>query len=178
MLKKNYFDNHEKYKHPMLIKFYRPQKIKFTEINDFLDFYRPFFCSQVYIYNRFEYGDFDNWVDGISESITISPYSKTIKEDGGIYKAGDVRWSLVSKFWHFDQHTPFWMSAPDSGYNTPTCHSNNIDEIEVFVDGVMIISDSDKRDFELGRNIGALAIEVVQEGPEENKSEDGENEDE
>ena len=148
---KKYFTEENEYKGPILIKFDEPKVIKITELKDFLEYYTPFPCSDVYLYERFEYGDFDNWVDAIIESVSIDPkYSKFIKEDEGVFKAGETYWSIMSKFWNYCESKPFWKEPLQTGYDGNHKHTVFLHEITLTIHGVYIISWEDKRKIELG----------------------------
>lgn len=144
-----YFNEENKYEKPTLIKFDKPETIKLKDLNNFLEQYKPFNTADVYAYERFEYGDFDNWVDAIYMSITIDAgYSKYFNEDKGIYKAGEYSFVLQSIFWNYSLNKPFWIDAPQIGFNNLSKGYKNLDEIEITLDGVFVISMHDKQKLE------------------------------
>lgn len=147
---KRYFNEHNNYIMPTLIKFVEPVKIKLCDLHDFLDSYKPFPCSEVYLYERFEYGDYDNWVDAIIESKTIDAgYSKVYRKARGINKAGHTNWSIVTKFWnYFGDKDKFWERPLQTGFDCSSEHSRYIDKIEINVYGVYVISQYHKDNFD------------------------------
>lgn len=146
---KKYFNENNKYIEPTLIKFVKPIKIKLCELNDFLDSYRPFSCADVYLYERFEYGDYDNWVDAIIESKTIDAgFSHVYRKEEGIFKAGHTDWSIVTKFWNYcGKFDKFWTKPLQTAYDGGINHSRYIDKIEITVYGVYVISQYHKDNF-------------------------------
>lgn len=145
-----YFNEHNTYIEPTLIVFSKPRKIKLCDLNKFLDSYRPFTCADVYLYEKFEYGDFDNICEAIVESKTIDPcYSKVYRKSSGIYKTGYTDWSIVSKFWNYHKgRDKFWEKPLQTGYDSETYSTRYIDKIEINVQGVYIISWEDKCNFD------------------------------
>lgn len=146
----NYFTEDNKYIKPTLIKFDNPIKIKLCELNKFLDSYKPFPCADVYLYEKFEYGDYDNWIDAIIESKTIDAcHSCVYRKEKGVFKAGQTSWGVVIKFWsYFGIKDKFWKRPLQTGYDCSIINTKYIDEIEISVDGVYIISQYHKDNFD------------------------------
>ena len=145
---KKYFNEGNEYQKPVLIKFDEPVKVKLCELDTFLSQYKPFNCSDVWLFQRFEYGDYDNWVSAIIESKNISPvFSQVYREEKGIYNAGDTSWCIVDSFWYYREDYPFWKFCPIKGYSSGI-RKQFIDEIEINVYGVYVISWSDKEKIE------------------------------
>ena len=147
-----YFNENNKYTKPTLIKFEIPKEIRFVDLGKFLDYYKPFACSEVYMYAKFEYGDFDNYVEAIIESESIDPkYCKFVEKSEGMFKAGETIWSIMSKFWYYRENYPFWNEPLHTGYNGGiTKHSVFLHDVTIQIQGVYIISDADKRAIEIG----------------------------
>lgn len=147
---KKYFNEQNNYIMPTLIKFVNPIKIKLCELNQFLNSYKPSPSSEVYLYERFEYGMFDNWVDAIIESKTIDAcFSKVHRKSQGIYKAGQTEWCIVNKFWNYlGDKDKFWERPLTTGYNSLNVSARFIDKIEITVYGVYIISKYHKDNFD------------------------------
>ena len=145
-----YFNENNEYKEPTLIKFDTPKVIKLVDLRDFLKQYEPFPCSDVFVYERFEYGDFDNWVDGIIQSITIDPtFTKYYNKQEGIFEPGDYKFCLQNTFWNYSKDKPFWTKAPSLGYFEPLASKyKSINDIEISIEGVFVISWSDKSKIE------------------------------
>ena len=139
-----YFTGTTTYVEPTLIKFDQPKKIKLCELHSFLDSYKPFPCCYVWTYSRMEYGDFDNYVNAIIEDITIDAgFSRVYHKDAGIYKAGETSYCLVSRFWNYRAGKAFWIKCPTASYDS-TRGCKDITDIEITIDGVYVISYSDK----------------------------------
>lgn len=148
---KKFYGEHEKYVEPTLIRFVKPVKIKLSELGEFLDSYRPFPCADVWAYGEFEYGDFDNHVRAVYESIAVDPkYSKVFRKKSGIYKAGQTNFSIIDHFWYYRENYPFWKECPSVGYNDSYKGYRYIDKVEIELNGVYIISWSDKTKIENG----------------------------
>lgn len=145
-----YFNENNQYKEPTLIKFDEPKIIKLSELRDFLDQYKPFPCSEVWLYEKFEYGDYDNWVEAIIMSKTIdASFTKVYRKPLGIFKKGQTRFCIQDAFWYYHENYPFWLKAPQLGYNDgyKSIH-RYIDKVQIQVEGVYIISWSDKEKIE------------------------------
>ena len=157
-----YFTETNQYEKPMFIKFDEPKTIKLTELKDFIEEYRPFPCSDVYLYSIFEFGNFDNYVDAIIKNVYIDPkYSRYIKEDeGGIYTKGKTRYSIATEFWHYQEDEAFWNKNTEAGYDDQVC--DNIDELEVNIEGLFIISWSDKEQIEFGTKFNILSPMTIE----------------
>lgn len=153
---KRYFNENNNYIEPTLVSFANPIKIKLSELRDFLDSYKPFACSDVYLYERFEYGDFDNWVEGIIESKTVdASFSRVYRKPRGIFKKGQTQYSIRDTFWHYRPNYPFWKFCPQVGYNDGYNNiCRHIDKVEIMVYGVYIISWTDKTKIEDEYNKG------------------------
>lgn len=133
------------YKNPTLIKFKEPKVIKLKELNTFLGKYKPFSCADVYAYEKFEYGDFGNYVEAISASRTINLSYTNFFETTGKYN-----FSIQDCFWHFNKDKAFWNEAPETGFSD--YQGTSLFDIEVQLDGVYVISWSDKEDIEKGNS--------------------------
>ena len=156
MKKFRYFKEYSDYKGPTLIKFEKPMTIKLCELYEFLKVYEPFPCSKVWPYQTFEYGDFDNHVEAIIDSMLIDAcYSHVYRKAKGIFKAGQTEFSVRSSFWYFKKNYPFWREAQHVGYSSfdSIQRKRYIDKVEVTVEGVYIISDSDMKEIENGNSI-------------------------
>ena len=158
-----YFTETNEYQKPTFITFDAPKTIKLHQLEDFLDEYRPFHCADVYIYSAFEFGDFENWVDAIVKNVYIDPkYSRYIKEDeGGIYTKGKTKYSIVHEFWDYNADTPFWNECTTQGYgDSQVC--NNINELEITIKGLFVISWSDKEQIEFGAKFNILSPRIIE----------------
>ena len=143
----NYFNDTNPYKEPILIKFDEPIEIRLCDYSEFLDSYKPFYCCDVYGYERFEYGDFDNWMDAIIMNKSISPsFSHYHEKQEGIYNEGDVSYCIQTMFWNYSNNNkPFWDKVPTVGYeDVYKPNLKKIEDIKVKVDGIYVISWSDK----------------------------------
>jgi hypothetical protein len=145
-----YFNEQNPYTKPTLIKFDEPKIIPLSSLRDFLKEYEPFACSDVWLYERFEYGDYDNWINAIIMSKTIDAgFSKVYRKPQGIYKAGQTSFSIVDTFWSYKEDYPFWLDCPSEGYSTGyITKTRYIDKVMIKVEGVFIISWTDKNDIE------------------------------
>lgn len=136
------------YKNPQFINLEKPETIFLKDLDDFLKRYTPSGCV-AYLAEKFEYGDYDNWVHAIIESKTVDPkFSKTFDTDQGIYKAGDIRFSLRDAFWHYRENYPFWLFKPEIGYSTNTVKEKRIEDIKITVESIFIISTQDQKRIE------------------------------
>ena len=131
------------YKKPTLIRFEKPEKIKLCDLREFMQSYKPFYCSDVYLYERFEYGDFGHYANAMVKNIFVDPaYSYVNRE------TGKTRWELITEFYAF---VPTFNNKMDAFWNRPIrevfcdkADTTYIDEIEIEVFGVFAISWSDK----------------------------------
>ena len=133
----------DQYIKPTLIKFKESKTVKLKELKSFLNKYKPFPCADVYAYERFQYGDFDNYVEAISASRTINLSYTNFFETIGKYN-----FSIQDCFWDFNKDKAFWNEAPEIGFSD--YQGTSLFDIEVQLDGVYIISWSDKEDIEKG----------------------------
>ena len=145
-----YFNEQNEYKEPTLIKFEQPKIIKLSQLREFLDQYKPFACADVYLYEKFEYGDYDNWVEAIIRNKTIdASFSQVHRKPLGIFKKGQTRFTLKDDFWYYKEDYPFWLDCPTEGYNDGYKNiCRYIDKVEICVEGVYVISWSDKQKIE------------------------------
>lgn len=143
------------YKNPTVIKFNKAMRVKLRDFDRTIEKYKPFYCSSAWAVEKFEYGDFDNWVTAVIESVLIdAKYSQYYEKDAGIFKAGETKWSLVQRFWYFRKNEAFWNKMPTIGYpGGSSHHSKTIDDIYVNIDSIFVISDEDKRKIEQGEKL-------------------------
>ena len=125
------------YKEPTLIKFEQPLKVKLAELANVLNNYKPFPCADVYVYERCEYGDYGNWIDTICESIDINPRFSHTKEDG-------VSFCLTQHFWRYKEGKAFWKDCPSRCCQDVSGRLGKLEDIEINIDGVYVISWTDK----------------------------------
>ena len=138
-----YFNDQNEYKEPILIKFDAPKVIKLHELRKFLDYYKPFPCADVYAYQEFSYGDFDNHVSAVLSSATIDVSFSKKKDDI------DLTYFCTQKaFWHYNKNKPFWKEELQLGYNSPRQALASIFDVEIEIDGVYVISWHDKSQME------------------------------
>ena len=131
------------YKKPTLIRFEKPKKIKLCDLRDFMQSYKPFYCSDVYLYERFEYGDFGHYTSAMIKNIFVDPaYSYVDRE------TGKTRWELITEFYAV---VPTFNNKMDAFWNRPIrevlsdkADTTYIDEIEIEVSGVFVISWTDR----------------------------------
>ena len=131
------------YKKPTLIRFETPKKIKLCDLREFMQSYKPFYCSDVYLYERFEYGDVGHYANALIKNIFIDPaYSYVDRE------TGKTRWELITEFYDV---VPTFNNKMDAFWKRPIrevfCdkyNTNYIDEIEIEVFGVFVMSWTDR----------------------------------
>lgn len=133
----------KEYKKPTLIRFEKPKKIKLCDLRDFMKSYEPFYCSDVYLYERFEYGDYGNYTNAMIKNIFIDPaFSYVYRE------TGKTRWEIITEFYYV---VPTYNGKMDAFWQRPIrevlCDktaTTYIDEIEIEVSGVFVISWADR----------------------------------
>ena len=131
------------YKKPTLIRFENPKKIKLCDLREFMQSYKPFYCSDVYLYERFEYGDFGHYSNAMIKNIFVDPgYSYVDRE------TGKTRWELITEFYPV---VPTFNNKMDAFWNRPIrevlsdkAETTYIDEIEIEVSGVFVLSWTDR----------------------------------
>lgn len=131
------------YMNPTLIRFEKPKKIKLCDLRDFMQSYKPFYCFDVYLYEQFEYGDFGHYVGAMIKNIFVDPaYSYVDRE------TGKTRWELITEFYTV---APTFNNKMDAFWNRPirevlsdNAETTYIDEIEIEVSGVFVISWTDR----------------------------------
>lgn len=144
-----YFNETNQYKEPTLIKFEQPKTLLLKDLRSFLDAYKPFACSDAYAYGVIEYGDFDNYMRVIYEDVSIDVgFSTLFKEDSGIYKKGQYSITTVSHFWAYRENYPFWKDALIKGYESFHKPTNSLEDVEIKISGVYVISWNDKEKLE------------------------------
>ena len=105
--------------------------------------YKPFYCSDVYLYERFEYGDFGHYTSAMIKNVFVDPaYSYVDRE------TGKTRWELITEFYPV---VPTFNNKMDAFWNRPIrevlsdkAETTYIDEIEIEVFGVFVISWGDR----------------------------------
>ena len=133
----------KEYKSPTLIRFEKPKKIKLCDLREFMQSYKPFYCSDVYLYERFEYGDFGHYTNAMIKNIFVDPaYSYVDRE------TGKTRWELITEFYTV---VPTFNNKMDAFWNRPIrevlsdkADTTYIDEIEIEVSGVFVMSWTDR----------------------------------
>lgn len=139
-----YFNENNKYEKPVLIKFEKPEVIKLKDLNDFLKEYRPYGTADVYAYQKIEYGDYGHYVNAIFMSITVDVGSSKYIEETQKY-----RFCLHNSFWYYEENKPFWEKCPRIGYEYLGKNYKSIEDIEITLDGVFVISMHDKQCIEV-----------------------------
>lgn len=117
---------------PMTFKLPEPVKVKLKDLNNFLENITPH-GYKVFMIERFEYGDFDNWVTAIIRDKTVTPRW-----------SNDKKLCVKTDFWMFYKASPdkkFWKECPDAGYHDE--YNKTLDTLEVEVEEVFIISNKD-----------------------------------
>ena len=113
---------------PMTFKLPEPVKVKLKDLNSFLETVVPY-QFKVFMIERFEYGDFDNWVTAVVRDKTVTPrYSN------------DKKLCVKTDFWCINDRK-FWKECPDDGYHDE--YNKTLDTLEVEVEEVFIISNRD-----------------------------------
>lgn len=131
------------YTKPTLIRFEKPKKIKLCDLREFMQSYKPFYCSDVYLYERFEYGDFGHYANAMIKNIFVDPaYSYVDRE------TGKTRWELITEFYPV---VPTFNNKMDAFWNRPIreafcgkAGTTYIDEVEIEVSGVFVMSWTDR----------------------------------
>lgn len=131
------------YNKPTLIRFEKPEKIKLCDLREFMQSCKPFYCSDVYLYERFEYGDVGHYANAMIKNIFVDPaYSYVDRE------TGKTRWELITEFYPV---VPTFNNKMDAFWNRPIrevlsdkADTTYIDEIEIEVSGVFVISWGDR----------------------------------
>lgn len=138
------FENYwREYKKPTLIWFEEPKKIKLCDLRDFMRSYEPFYCSDVYLYKRVEYGDFEHYANAMIKNIFVDPaYSYVDRE------TGRTIWEIVTEFYNVvptfnNKMDAFWKRPIMEGLCDETA-TTYIDEIEIEVSGVFVMSWADR----------------------------------
>ena len=131
------------YINPTLIQFEKPKKVKLCDLRDFMQSYKPFYCSDVYLYEQFEYGDFGHYTNALIKNIFVDPaYSYVNRE------TGKTHWELITEFYTV---VPTFNNKMDAFCNRPIrevlcgkAGTTYIDEIEIEVSGVFVMSLTDR----------------------------------
>lgn len=131
------------YINPTLIRFEKPKKIKLCDLRDFMQSYKPFYCFDVYLYEQFEYGDFGHYTSAMIKNIFVDPaYSYVDRE------TGKTRWELITEFYTV---VPTFNNKMDAFWDRPIrevlcdkAGTTYIDEIEIEVSGVFVMSWTDR----------------------------------
>lgn len=135
------------YEKPILIKFEAPQIVKIKNLETFLKQFTNSYTQSAYGYESFQYGDYDNLVNALIDSITVDPqFSHYYAEDKGIYSAGETDFSIKTNFWYISNSDnvsrPFWLDRSAVGYRSQKARS--IEDLYVELNGVFIIDNVDK----------------------------------
>ena len=131
------------YKKPTLIRFETPKKIKLCDLREFMQSYKPFYCSDVYLYERFEYGDFGRYANAMIENIFVDPAYSYVDR-----ATGKTHWELITELYAvvptFDNKMNAFWNRPIREVFCDKADTTYIDEIEIEVFGVFVISWADK----------------------------------